>query len=321
MKFFSNDAARDTSGAPAQDEDRDRTDEVAAVPQQRAGSPWSDAPGDPRTDMSRDRDPATSDASDVSDASDASDAELAEQERRDGSEEGGHYDVDAAQDRAVDPDRTEVVRDDADRTMVINNNAGDDGPRDDSPVDLALDDDRDRATTTTYGPDGTAARADGSAVEQDALRDDGTFDSPTVVQPATGEPVPTPDSSTASSDTAAAHDETPEPVVAAAAAPVPSASSPTSSSPSAAASPAAEDRFFPDGDGLADRFRDIQLRFVDSPKEATAEAAGLVDEALDKLAGALKSRRDSLASNSDDTEKLRVELRGYRELLNRILGL
>jgi hypothetical protein len=322
MKFFSNDAARDTGGAPIQDEDRDRTDEIAAVPQQRAGSPWSDAPGESRPDASPDS------SQDIS-----SDAELADQERRDGTEETGRYDVDESRDRDdFDPDRTEVVRDDAeaDRTVVINH--GDDttdrmgdapaaGTRDDSPVDLALDDDRDRATATTYGPDGTV-----NSTDEPALRDEGTFDSPTVVEPATGEPVTSADSSAdAGSDSSpasapeTAREETSEPVVA----PVPVTPAPAAASSSSPTSASATDgdRFFPDGDGLADRFRDIQLRFVDSPKEATAEAAGLVDEALDKLTAALKGRRESMASNSEDTEQLRVELRGYRELLNRVLGL
>ncbi|HEY0001177.1 MAG TPA: hypothetical protein VGB74_12035, partial [Actinoplanes sp.] len=82
-----------------------------------------------------------------------------------------------------------------------------------------------------------------------------------------------------------------------------------------------QDRFFPDGDGYADRFREIQLTFVDSPKEATTEASALVGEALDKLTGALKERKESLDDDSEDTEKLRVALRGYRDLLNRLLSL
>ena len=66
----------------------------------------------------------------------------------------------------------------------------------------------------------------------------------------------------------------------------------------------------------------MQLRFVDSPKEATSEAAQLVDEAVDKLTASLKSQKNALTGDhGEDTEKLRVELRGYRDILNRILSL
>jgi hypothetical protein len=60
---------------------------------------------------------------------------------------------------------------------------------------------------------------------------------------------------------------------------------------------------------------------VDSPKDAATEAAGLVDEAVDQLTASLKSQKDGLHSDSDDTEKLRIELRGYRDILNRVLSL
>jgi hypothetical protein len=76
-----------------------------------------------------------------------------------------------------------------------------------------------------------------------------------------------------------------------------------------------------DTQALKDRWRDVQLRFVDDPKGATAEAAGLVDEAVDKLSKALRDQRGSLAKGTDDTEQLRVELRGYRDILDRLLGL
>jgi len=70
------------------------------------------------------------------------------------------------------------------------------------------------------------------------------------------------------------------------------------------------------------RWREVQLRFVDSPKEATGEAAVLLDEVVEQLATSLRAQKDLVAKDtSDDTEQLRVELRGYRDMLNRILGL
>ena len=131
--------------------------------------------------------------------------------------------------------------------------------------------------------------------QDSAVRDEGTFDSPTAVEPATGEPLE-----------------------GAGAAAVPAATAPAAASTAAVS---ASDRLLPDGDAFTERFRDIQLRFVDEPKAATAEAATLVGEAVDKLTSSLKAQRDSLGGNADDTEKLRVELRAYRDILNRLLAL
>lgn len=81
--------------------------------------------------------------------------------------------------------------------------------------------------------------------------------------------------------------------------------------------------FFPAGgtQPLRDRWRDVQLRFVDDPKGATSEASNLVDDAVDQLATALREHRSSFAKGTDDTEALRVELRSYRDILDRLLGL
>ncbi|GAA2517349.1 hypothetical protein [Winogradskya humida] len=115
----------------------------------------------------------------------------------------------------------------------------------------------------------------------------------------------------------AADDTTPPAVV-----PVPVGASTTTTTP-AAASADGPDTFFKaeDAAGLKERWRDVQLRFVDSPKEATEDAAKMVEEAVEKLTASLKARKDGLAGESDDTETLRVQLRGYRDILNRILGL
>ncbi|GIE87956.1 hypothetical protein [Actinoplanes regularis] len=81
--------------------------------------------------------------------------------------------------------------------------------------------------------------------------------------------------------------------------------------------------FFPEAESqpLRDRWREVQLRFVDDPKTSTAEAAALVDETIEKLTASLRQHRGSLAVGGDDTEALRVELRAYRDILDRLLGL
>jgi hypothetical protein len=362
MKFFSNEAAR--QGDETYDEDRARAEAQGTVPQQRAGSPWSAAPGDThteteeqdrrddsavvdyshaseRTDQERDyvRDDADRTVVIDTDAdrrntgvADRRDADLTDD--REGDVTDRHdadvtdrHDADVTDRHDADADVTD--RHDADVTDRMAGTspdttsdseptadvrtASDDRAPDDGSVDLALDDDKRTTSTTTYGPDG-AVTEEKRPVEDAAIRDEGTFDSPTVVEPDSGEPVEAEQTAAESADASSTD----------ASAPVAAESKPAAE-PATELKPAAvdetPDRLFPEGDDLADRFRDIQLRFVDNPKEATAEAATLVDDALDKLIAALKSRRGDLSSNSDDTEKLRVELRGYRELLNRVLKL
>jgi hypothetical protein len=78
-------------------------------------------------------------------------------------------------------------------------------------------------------------------------------------------------------------------------------------------------------EALRERWRELQLRFVDDPQNAAAEADFLVGEAIETLTGSLASLRGDLAhwrSEGDgDTERLRVAVQGYRGLFDRILGL
>ncbi|MGC4893080.1 hypothetical protein [Micromonospora sp. DT31] len=76
--------------------------------------------------------------------------------------------------------------------------------------------------------------------------------------------------------------------------------------------------------GFRDRWRDVQLRFVDDPRAAVGEAESLVAEAMEALSAALAEQRTRLGawqqSGSSDTEQLRVAVRGYRDFLDRVLG-
>ncbi|WFE31816.1 hypothetical protein [Micromonospora sp. WMMD975] len=83
--------------------------------------------------------------------------------------------------------------------------------------------------------------------------------------------------------------------------------------------------FAPDAaQGFRDRWRDVQLRFVDDPQAAVGEAESLVEEAIEALSTALREQRSRLGawqeSGSSDTEQLRVAVRGYRDFLDRVLG-
>jgi hypothetical protein len=333
MKFFSNEAKENDPGYDRSDV---ATSEPVAVPQQRAGSPWNDTPGESSTDyrepQHRSDDPDS--PSDVDSASDADlrddrdlrdeDAEIAEQELRDGTDE-------RPENRPEEPEAEQL-------SEPITTTYGPDGTvtHSDDPVDLDLDDSR-----TDDPADTGETKLDEVKAEDEAIKDEGTFDSPEAVEPATGEAIDDEDDNHGKEPKAVEDHEAdadydapvavdPEPVPALGT-DEPAADEPASDEPVVAAVPVGAtpgslpatpvDRLFADGDAFGERFRDIQLRFVDSPKEAVADAATLVGEAVDKLTAALSSQKDALGGDSDDTEQLRVQLRGYRDLLNRLTGL
>jgi hypothetical protein len=361
MKFFSNEAAKDN---PDYDEDREHAKhaaaEPAAVPQQRGGSPWSDAPGNPDAlDPSR-----ANDSSRTDDASRADDSLRADDPSR---TDSLRSDDPSRTDDSLRADDFSRTRDDSDLTAPDHRDNGDEPYRDlDGPA-------TETSTTTTYGPDGTVTSTEtdklvGEPVAGDAVKDDGSFDSPKAVEPATGEPLDgdtldgdkvdgekddkynkfdnsvddldldlerSDDPAKADSSLVSADDKTDDKVettdttpivteptagVAAVPATIPATPAPAAT-PTPVATPAPTDRIFADGDSFTDRFREVQLKFVDNPKEATDEAATLVTEVIDKLSETLKGQQKALAGDSDDTEKLRVELRGYRDILNRLLAL
>ncbi|MFV2102757.1 hypothetical protein [Micromonospora sp. LOL_024] len=106
----------------------------------------------------------------------------------------------------------------------------------------------------------------------------------------------------------------------------PDAQSPDGDTAAGAVAPAGAAILF-DGttaQGFRDRWRDVQLRFVDDPKAAAGEAQSLVDEAMEALSTALAEHRSKLGSWQEaslaDTEQLRVAVREYRDFLDRVLG-
>ncbi|MER7500312.1 hypothetical protein AB0L05_35445 [Nonomuraea pusilla] len=75
------------------------------------------------------------------------------------------------------------------------------------------------------------------------------------------------------------------------------------------------------------RWREVQSSFVDDPGEAVRRADGLVGEVVDAITNALSSRRSALrerwegSGGARDTEQLRLALREYRTVLERLLDL
>jgi hypothetical protein len=213
------------------------------------------------------------------------------------------------------------------------------------PVDIALEDrgsfddpqvrDAETGREDTTPPDHAVADTTPDARPDEpaaALRDDGGFDDPKVVDARTEETVDAGPADRDSHSSDPTPDETAPVAGGAAAGGAVAGAAGTGSAGAGGAKPgeislgAAQDLgtklFGDERQPFLDRWRDVQLQFVDNPKEATAAAAGLVDEVVDKLAATLRSQKAALSGDgSEDTEKLRVELRGYREMLNRILDL
>ncbi|MFI7124437.1 hypothetical protein ACIBQ1_02010 [Nonomuraea sp. NPDC050153] len=84
--------------------------------------------------------------------------------------------------------------------------------------------------------------------------------------------------------------------------------------------------FDQDPDQVQARWRDLQTSFVDDPGESVRRADGLVGEVVDALTSSLTSRTDALRDRWKDaeaagTEQLRLALRDYRSVLERLLAL
>ena len=73
------------------------------------------------------------------------------------------------------------------------------------------------------------------------------------------------------------------------------------------------------------RWADIQASFIDDPSRACEQADNLVDIVLQRLTERFTRERDGLVRRWDrgheqtDTEDLRVAMKGYRGLIDRLL--
>jgi hypothetical protein len=78
-------------------------------------------------------------------------------------------------------------------------------------------------------------------------------------------------------------------------------------------------------DGLRARWRDLQLHFVDDPREAAAGADAVLAETIGMLNDSLQAARADLSAwrttEGMDTEGLRVAIQRYRTVLDRVLAL
>jgi hypothetical protein len=194
------------------------------------------------------------------------------------------------------------------------------GERDGEPAAVGVA----HASTTEEPPTSTAHRADDEEATHTSL---GTDQLVEVPQPGDERQTDTDaraDATTARYDGTAGASDTREPATAGDQG-APAAADSGELMPGGADAPAMDD-FWADGQGqhFRDRWREVQLRFVDDPRSAAQEAEALVGEAIDGFTAALAARREELAQwrshSTDDTEELRVALRRYREFLNRVIA-
>jgi hypothetical protein len=80
-----------------------------------------------------------------------------------------------------------------------------------------------------------------------------------------------------------------------------------------------------DSTAFQERWRDIQVRFVDEPQGAVRDADGLVAEVMQRLAGTFAEERSRLEAewergDSVSTEDLRKALQHYRSFFQRLLS-
>jgi hypothetical protein len=78
--------------------------------------------------------------------------------------------------------------------------------------------------------------------------------------------------------------------------------------------------------GFRTRWDEVQIGFVDDPKEAVRQADELVAQVMKSLAETFAAERSSLEeqleqTDSASTENLRVALRRYRSFFQRLLSL
>ncbi|WP_327085615.1 hypothetical protein OIE66_25075 [Nonomuraea sp. NBC_01738] len=95
---------------------------------------------------------------------------------------------------------------------------------------------------------------------------------------------------------------------------------------SGSAMPYGEALFDQDPEQVHTRWHDVQAGFVDDPREAVERADGLLEELVAAVTSGLSARTGELRDRwkdpgEQDTEQLRLALRDYRGMLERLLTL
>lgn len=80
---------------------------------------------------------------------------------------------------------------------------------------------------------------------------------------------------------------------------------------------------FPQLDEYRRRFDSLQSEFIDEPRAAVHKAESLIEEAVDSLMHSLRERLRQIhdeAGSDGDTERMRVAMRSYREVIHSLGG-
>ncbi|MFJ9674343.1 hypothetical protein ACIRP5_26555 [Streptomyces sp. NPDC101221] len=151
--------------------------------------------------------------------------------------------------------------------------------------------------------------------------------------PGTGSDTTADPRTTAGSGTTAGPRTTAAPGTTAAAAPAAAAPAPSATTASKAPPSAARPLLPPtDSDRLGERLHHALAGFVDAPRASVEEADRVLEEITARFTEAVTHRRQSLRASwqepgegggapSSDTEQLRLALRDYRELADRLMRL
>lgn len=84
-----------------------------------------------------------------------------------------------------------------------------------------------------------------------------------------------------------------------------------------------ESNLFPELSDYMQRFDSLQAEFIDEPRSAVHKAETLIEEAVDRMMSSLRERLRQIhdeAGSDGDTEKMRVAMRNYREVIHSLGG-
>src|SRR2546423_14972567 len=78
---------------------------------------------------------------------------------------------------------------------------------------------------------------------------------------------------------------------------------------------ATKTEFWPEMTEIRQRFDELQSEFIEEPRNAVKKAEQLMEEAIDRMAKAMRERMQTIHRDVDgnnDTEHLRLAMRDYR---------
>lgn len=116
------------------------------------------------------------------------------------------------------------------------------------------------------------------------------------------------------------------------AAPAPAATTTVDESPAVAeeshqtdVEPAHDNEFWPEYNDYRQRFDAVQAEFIEEPRAAVQKAETLMGEVVERMIDALHNRMQSIHNDVSgdgevDTERLRLVMRSYRELIDAMGG-